>query len=230
MLYSRNTGKRHIYHASAKGPERARRITAADSARRGANHAWALGALSFELILLLLVAGPASEAAGSNIFGPRVPGSGVAFVANADGSAVCASYPCERVTILNPTTAQVSLSLGIESVESLQAETYYTDLLGISNPTTSTLTITSVTIADVHETRVGDIGSISVYYCSAQTDDPRASCAGVYTMSGPSGGPVFTAEDPLAPGATRCLELVGFAGPLAHPGDVISFTIQVSAR
>jgi hypothetical protein len=122
----------------------------------------------------------------------------------------------------------VSLSIGKDSVSYPQPETYYTDLLRIQNPTAAPIVISAVALSGIRESRSGDIGTITVYYCAAQTDDP-ISCGASFGSSTTGGGTVFSGADTLGPGATRYIEFAGFAGPSAHVGDSISFVIEVTA-
>jgi hypothetical protein len=122
------------------------------------------------------------------------------------------------------------MDLGIESAASPQPETYYTDLLLLENPTSVTIAVTSLAISGISETRVGDLGRISVFYCASQTDFSQASCEGSYSITSSVGGVAFSGRDTLAPGETRYIEFAGFAGLAAHVGDSIAFVIQVVSQ
>ena len=158
------------------------------------------------------------------------PGQGgpeLALVPGSDSAESCASYPCASVRVSGSGQAQISLGLGIESVASVQPATYYTDLLRVANPTRDTISVTSVALSGV-AARQGDLGAITVFYCLTQTDAPRGACPS-FTATSSGGGAVFKGADQLAPGAVRYIELAGFAGPGAHPGDSISFQIEVTS-
>lgn len=147
-----------------------------------------------------------------------------------DSSLSCTSAPCATVTPSQGGNSRITLTLGKESVESEQPETYYTDLLLVNNPTGSIVTVTAVTLEGISEARAGDIGGITVYFCVHQSDDPRQGCAWSFTTSGTTGGAVFRGVDALPPGGSAYIELSGFAGASAHPGDSMAFTIEVTAE
>jgi hypothetical protein len=90
------------------------------------------------------------------------------------------------------------------------------------------MVVSSVALTDVSESRAGDIGAITVFYCAVQTDDTR-TCRASFTTSDLSGGMVFSGADTLQPGATRYIELAGFASPVASDGDTVSFVVEVTA-
>ena len=190
----------------------------------GAGRKVVLLALGVAFLVTMALAPPhlVGEAMGA------VPNQGLAYSPGADSSRACVHSPCATV-IADQGGARIVFSLGKESVEPIQPATYYTDLLRVSNPTGSTVTVTSVAVSGVSEARPGDLGALSVYYCSTQTDDPTAGCEGSFSTSAPNGGVVFTGSDRLGPGATRYVELVGFAGLSAQIGDAISFTIRVAS-
>jgi hypothetical protein len=122
------------------------------------------------------------------------------------------------------------MDLEIDSAASPQPETYYTDLLLLENPTGATFTVTTLAISGVSETRAGDLGGISVFYCASQTDSPQGSCEGSYSVTSSAGGVAFSGRDNLAPGEIRYIEFAGFAGPAAQVGDRILFSIQVQSE
>ncbi len=164
---------------------------------------------------------PAAGAVGSR--------QGLTLVAGPDAEATCAAYPCATVSFPSPTQALVSFSVGIDSKESLQPATYYTDLIAITNPTESIISISSVQVSGLADTRPGDPGAITVFYCQLQTNNPQTGCGSSFIDRSSTGGYAFQGADQLAPGATRYLEFAGFAGTSAHTGDKMSFTVEVTA-
>ena len=185
---------------------------------------WAVAAVGF-----LVAWSPASQAVGSALSGGR-SAQGLLFVGGADSSAACASYPCGSVVSRTGEEAQVSFSLGIESEDDLQPATYYTDLLMLTNTSPSSVTLMSVSVQSVSETRPGDLGRIEVYYCRAQTDEPWANCQGALGIVSKAGGTVYAGDDVMSPGSARYIEFAGFAGPSAAPGDQVSFTVGVTTE
>jgi hypothetical protein len=179
--------------------------------------------------VLVLAAAASPRAIGEIGLGSGSRGTALSFEAGPDSSSGCTSYPCASVEVSGGTEAQVSMSFGIESAETLQPATYYTDLLLLTNPTNEAVTISSVIVSGATEAEQGDIGAVLVFYCASQTNAPQGNCQGSFTMTGIQGGGVFSGTDTLAPGATRYIEFEGFAGQGAHVGDQISFTIEVES-
>ncbi|MDG6917588.1 MAG: hypothetical protein JRM85_08360 [Nitrososphaerota archaeon] len=178
----------------------------------------------------MMLAMGAPQAMGAAV--GRGSGQGKARLEIVPGSDVttgCSSYPCATASV-GSAGVHISVSLGIESEQNIQPRTYYTDLLHVVNPTGANVTITAVAVVGLTESRQGDVGGITVYYCLTQSDDPEEGCAWSFSTSSTSGGTVFSGADTLAAGATRYIELSGFAGPLAQPGDVVGFSIVVTAR
>ena len=151
----------------------------------------------------------------------------ISLVAGPDSSATCASSPCGSVSVTADGRPLISLSLGKAAPRNPQPETYFTNLLLVTNPSGQAVTVHSISVTAVTEERPGDIGSISVFYCAAQTDSPPGGCEGTFTIVGASGGPVYSGGDTIPPGGVRYLEFAGFAGPGAQVGDAVSFMIQV---
>lgn len=184
-----------------------------------------LGVAIFVGVLLLSLG--TAQAIRASVPGSRGPS--LEFVAGLDSSSVCTSFPCGHVSV-SEEGASVSMSLGIESSERLQAATYYTDLLRVVNPTGENLTIASVAVTGISYTRSGDLGGMTIYYCQQQTDDPANGCQGSFTISSNAGGTVFSGPDTLGPGSAVFIEFAGYAGAGAQPGDTISFGLEVSSQ
>ncbi|MDE1854238.1 MAG: hypothetical protein KGI38_10915 [Thaumarchaeota archaeon] len=187
---------------------------------------WVIGISAIGIVILMLTGGLPQRATGQAA-GMGSQNSGLEFAPGPDSSVVCNVFPCASVMISGNGRAGIALSLGEESVESPQPATYYTDLLRLTNPTSSAVSVTAVLLTGLTEARPGDIGRISVFYCLNQTDAPSGSCLGSYSTDSQGGGTIFSGADSIPPGATRYIELVGFAGPNAQPGDSISFALQV---
>ena len=186
----------------------------------------ALLAAGFSLFGLFLVGGPrAVNGIGANMVGQE----GVTLVPGADSSSSCMTYPCATVSISSSGRARISLSLGIDSDDAIQPETYYTDLLVLTNPTNAAISVTSVALSGIAATSQYDFGSLTLYYCRAQTNTPATGCEGSYTAGSQAGGYAFKGVDLLAPGASRYLELSGFAGVGSRIGVSISFIVEVTA-
>ena len=167
----------------------------------------------------------------ANGVGPGSGGSqqGITLAPGLDSKASCATYPCATVTVSGSGQARISLSLGIDSDDAIQPETYYTDLVKVANPTGAAITITSVALSGITASSPNDFGTITLYYCQAQTDTPGTGCEGSYTAGSQAGGFAFQGGDVLPPGASRYLEFSGYAGTGSHPGDTITFLIEVAS-
>jgi hypothetical protein len=152
--------------------------------------------------------------------------SALSLVAGPDASQSCLTNPCASVSRTQG-GVQVSLALGIAAATPLQAATYYTDLLRVVNPTNATLSVTSLTVEGVSAAGPGDFGAITVYYCLQQSNDPSATCAGSFSITGQAQGTVFAGNDLIPAGGVRYIEFVGFAGAGASPGDRINFGLQL---
>lgn len=160
---------------------------------------------------------------------PVVARQKLEFVPGPDSSASCVVFPCAQMSV-EGSVAQVSMELGIEGKEALQAATYYTDLLVVQNPSQVNVTLVSVAVTGVAAARSGDFGAVTVYYCPVQTNDPGAGCLSSYTVSTESGGTVFSGSSTIGPGSEAFIEFSGYFGVSAHPGDAISFDVQVTAQ
>jgi len=158
-----------------------------------------------------------------------VRGSDVSLVAGSDASGSCTVYPCATVSISGTNDyATVSLSFAKSATNNPQPSTYYTDLVEVHDATNGH-TISSVNvISPITATSGSDFGKITVYYCSAQTNDPATNCPNKLDITSTGGtGAVFSGADALSPGNTRYIEIVAFAGSGATNGDAVSFNLQV---
>lgn len=192
----------------------------------GRRFLWA-AAVTLGVVTALAFGVPQAAGAASRV---TAGGARLDLVPGNDSTPLCSSYPCATVSSPSGGDATVSFSLGISSSEPRQPETYYTDLLRLVNPTPQSVTITSVTLGGLTETRQGDIGGITVYLCAHQTNDPGTGCEGSFTASGTSGGSVFRGEDVVPAGGASYIELAGFAGVASHVGDTMGFTLEVTAE
>ncbi len=157
----------------------------------------------------------------------------MALVAGPDASGSCTKYPCATVSIASTNDfATIGMSLFPSATSAVQPATYYTNLLQVKNNAVSAShAINSITISNIAQSG-SDLGSISVYYCTAQTDTPASSssCASLTftstTGGSLSGNSVFPAT--LVHGATGYIEVVGYAASGAAASDAITFQIGIS--
>ena len=158
-----------------------------------------------------------------------VRGNDVSLVVGSDARVSCTVYPCATVSISGTSDfATVSLSFAKSAPNNPQPSTYYTDLVEVHDAANGH-TISSVSVmSPVTATSGSDFGKITVYYCSAQTDDPATNCPNKLDITSTgSTGAVFSGADALSPGDVRYIEIVAFAGSGATNGDAVSFNLQV---
>ena len=152
------------------------------------------------------------------------------LVAGSDASGGSSTYPSANVTIASTKDyATVQISLFPSAANSPQPATYFTDLVEIKNNAASDgHTISQISISSISRTSANDFGKVSVYYCTAQTDDPATTHTGQYDITSITGGTVFSGTQAIAHGASNYIEIVGYAGPSAAAGDTITFTISIT--
>ena len=154
----------------------------------------------------------------------------IALAAGSDSTACTTNFPCITVTPSSPIadTATIAMNLGTDTATSPQPETYFTDAMHIVNSGPNTRTINSITVSSIGSTHPADFGSITVYYCTSQSDTPATSCAGSFAITSTTGGTVSGGAQTIASAGTGYIEIVGFAGSGATGGDTITFNVQIS--
>lgn len=188
-----------------------------------------------KILPVLVIAGLVASASASvfvSYYGSAtatVGNNDLSFAAGTDNSASCTGVvPCIHITTATPADyATLALNLGIDSASSPQPQTYFTDALHIHNGGANSRSIQSITISSISSTSAADFGSITVYYCTAQTNTPATSCAGSFAIASTTGGTVSGGAQAIAASGTGYIELVGFAGSGATVGDTISFNLQI---
>jgi len=166
-----------------------------------------------------------------------VQSADVLLAAGSDASASCNVYPCATVTF--PTTgpkdfATVGISFFASHTQTSptpQPETYYTNLLQVANSANSH-TINSVQISNVVDSS-SVLGSITVYYCTTQTNSPAtsANCAS-YAITSAGSGPYSLTGNSVLPqtfsgAGTSYIEVVAYANAAASSGTV-TFQVGIS--
>jgi hypothetical protein len=194
-----------------------------------------LGKLLPVLIVAALVAS-ASAAVFVMYYGAgtaTVQSADVSLVAGPDASASCSAYPCATVSVSSSSFATVGVSLFASATNNPQPATYYTNLLQVHDSASgASHTINSISISSITQSG-SDLGSISVYYCSTQTNSPvgSSSCTSLtFTSTSGTGNLSGNSILPqtLTTGSTGYIEIVGFAASGASAGDTISFQIAIS--
>jgi hypothetical protein len=157
----------------------------------------------------------------------------VTLVNGGDISGSCSQYPCATSTLSSTNDfATIGVSLFASATSNPQPATYYTDLLHVHNGAlTASHTINSITISNIAQSG-SDLGSITVYYCTSQTNAPAssASCAS-FTFTSTTGGSLSgnsILPQTLAAGGNGYIEVVGNAASGATASDTVTFQVQIS--
>lgn len=191
-----------------------------------------------KLVPILVIAGLVATASstvftlyyGSATATVKIPD--VTLVAGPDASGSCTAFPCATVAVASTNDfATIGLSFFPSVSNSPQPATYYTDLLQVHNGGTASHTIDSVAIGSITDS-FSSLGSITVYYCSAQTDTPATSATcDSFAITSTAGGSLSghsILPQTLAAGATAYVEIVAYAASTAAATHTTTFTATVS--
>lgn len=195
------------------------------------------------LVFLLLVGLIASASASIYVFfysgmTATIRAPDISLAAGPDASGSCTVYPCATVTIsATSDTATVSLSMfKANSGFSPSPATYYSNLVQVKNGNPSVShSIMSVQIYNIAATSLNDYGSITVYYCTTQTEfSPAGSpitpadCVGSFAITSSTGGSVSGSFPVSIPASgTQYIEVVAYAGSSGSISDTITFNIAL---
>ncbi|MDG7007216.1 MAG: hypothetical protein JRN06_03095 [Nitrososphaerota archaeon] len=195
------------------------------------------------LVLLFLASAIAASATVYTFFYTNATGTvrapDVTLAAGTDNSGTCSAYPCATVSISGTSdTATVTLSLfKADAAFSPPPSTYYTNLVQIKDANNAH-SIQSISITNVACSNAGgcsvDLGSVTVYYCTAQcTFDSNGGVSGGtqvghYTFTSAASGSIGgTFPVSIAASATQYVEVVAYAGSGATAGDTVSFKVAM---
>jgi len=155
--------------------------------------------------------------------------------AGTDSSSSCTMYPCATVTVAATYDSEtIALSLFPSATNTPQPATYYSNLTTIQNKGTLTHSISSIKLSTF--TGLTNLGSIIVYYCTAQTEfNPDgtlvtpANCPYSSTITSSSSGyqsmsGSFPAS--LEANAKGYIEVAAYALSTAAAGSTIAFSIS----
>lgn len=153
----------------------------------------------------------------------------LALAAGPDSATCTTNFPCINIGVSTPAdTATIAMNLGTDSVGTPQPQSFFTDAVHIVNNGAASRSIKSITISGITSTHAADFGSITVYYCTTQTDSPPTGCVGSLTFTSITGGSVSgTFPQSIGASATQYLEFSGYAGSGATNGDTITFSVQI---
>ena len=154
----------------------------------------------------------------------------VTLVAGPDASGSCTTYPCATVGISTTNDfATIALSFAKAASNNPQPATYYTNLLNVHNGGSVAHSVIGVSVNTIAQSGT-DLGKITVYYCTAQTDTPAssASCASfaiTTTTGGSLSGITFPAS--IAASGNGYIEIVAYANTAATASDTVTFQVQI---
>ena len=194
------------------------------------------------VLLIALLIGVASSTVytyyiASNTGTLRTPD--VRLEAGTDASGSSTSYPCATVTVASTYDyATVAFSLFPSVTNTPQPATYYSNLTTIQNKGTAAHSIAAVKVSGF--SGVASLGSITVYYCTAQTEfNPDgslvtpANCAGrSYTITSSSTGTqllggTFPVSLPAGASGKGYIEVAAYALSTATAGSNVSFQVSI---
>ena len=141
------------------------------------------------------------------------------------GSACGTITPCVHSTLSTSADfATINLNLGVESSNSPQPQTYFTDVIELNNAGSTSRTVTT-SISSATESGTF-YGSLTIYYCTATTSNPvgDSNCTtnGAITSNISSLTTVASAQT-LAASGTAYIALVGWASATSSS---LSFNLQ----
>ncbi|MDG6988689.1 MAG: hypothetical protein JRN21_05110 [Nitrososphaerota archaeon] len=163
----------------------------------------------------------------------------VQLVVGGDISGSCTAYPCASGSVsstFDVMTATLSLFPASTGASPVPA-TYYSNFTEVKNTSPSAAhSIKSVQVLNIAGT-TADLGSITIYYCTTQTEFTAAgalvtpaNCVGSFaiTSSTLSGGSVSgTFPQSIASGATQYIEIAAYAASGASASSSVTFQIAV---
>jgi hypothetical protein len=191
-----------------------------------------------KLLPVLLIAGLTATASASVFvmyYGSAtatVKTPDISLVAGTDISGSCSSYPCATASIASTKDFEtVGLSFFPSVTNTPQPATYFTNLTTIQNGGSVSHTINSVTISNIGGT-TADLGSITIYYCSTQTNTPATSSScDSFAITSTTGGSLSghsILPATLTAGSKGYLEAVAYAASGATAGQSVTFQIAIS--
>ncbi|HMD78818.1 MAG TPA: hypothetical protein VKF39_02425 [Nitrososphaerales archaeon] len=154
--------------------------------------------------------------------------------AGKDSSACTTSWPCATVTVAATFDyAAISFSLfpSVTQTSTTQPSTYYSNLTVIKNVGAVSHTLNNIKLSNFVVT---NLGSITVYYCTTQTEfNPDGTlvtpgnCPGSSTITSASSAVQSLAGFPstLTAGSRGFIELYGYALNTASAGSTVTFNI-----
>ena len=148
--------------------------------------------------------------------------------------ASCSPYPCAWGSV-SATHDVLTVTLSFfptAATASPYPASYYSNFAQIKNTASSnTHSIKSIQIVNVGGT-TSDLGSITVYYCTSQTEfsatGTLSGCVGSFALTSGTGGSLSgTFPQSIAAGATQYIEIAAYAASGATSATSVTFQIAV---
>ncbi|MDE1854235.1 MAG: hypothetical protein KGI38_10900 [Thaumarchaeota archaeon] len=161
----------------------------------------------------------------------------VQILAGPDVGASCTAYPCASGSVTGThdvLTATLSFFPAATGASPIPG-TYYSNFAQVKNTAVSgSHSIKSVQIINIGGT-TADLGSITVYYCTAQTEFTAAgalvtpgNCVGSFAITSGTGGTVSgTFPVSIGFGVTHYIEVAAYAASGATASTSVTFQIAV---
>jgi len=158
----------------------------------------------------------------------------VQLVAGPDIGSSCTAYPCASGAV-SATHDLLTVTISFfptAAAASPYPASYYSNFAQIKNTAaTNTHSIKSIQVINVGGT-TSDLGSITVYYCTAQTEfsasGTLSGCVGSFAITSATGGSVSgTFPQSIAAGANQYIELAAYAASGSTSATSVTFQIAV---
>ncbi len=160
----------------------------------------------------------------------------VSLAAGADISGSCSAYPCASGSV-SSTGDVLTVTLSFfpsDTAASVIPATYYSNFAHISNGGTGSHSIESIQVVNIGGT-TADLGSITVYYCTTQTEFTAAgalvtpgNCVGSFSITSGTGGSLSgTYPVSIAASGTQYIEIAAYAASGASASTSVTFQIAV---
>ena len=161
----------------------------------------------------------------------------VQLLVGGDISGSCSAYPCASGSVSGThdvLTATISFFPAATGNSPIPA-TYYSNFAQVKNTAGSgSHSIQSVQVLNIAGT-TADLGSITIYYCTTQTEFTAAgalvtpaNCVGSFAITSGTGGSVSgTFPQSIAAGATHYIEILAYAASGATASTSLTFQIAV---
>jgi hypothetical protein len=191
------------------------------------------------LVVLFLIALAATAGATVYVFfytasTSTVQSPDVQLIAGPDIGGSCSLYPCASGSV-SSTHDVLTVTLSFfptGATTTPYPASYYSNFAQIKNTAaTNVHSIKSIQVINIGGT-TADLGSITVYYCTSQTEftpsGTLSGCVGSFAITSATGGSLSgTFPQSIAAGATQYIEIAAFASSGATAATSVTFQIAV---